>query len=108
MFQMRISAWRKGVLLRTTQALMQRISNAQVKAAKANGWLVIESKAGRVFTIPGEAVKCNPAFVEFVDDDDWHIVLPYDQIASMEVGSVAIGAKPYRSGRRSGSRPSAE
>jgi hypothetical protein len=93
--------------LRTTRALMQEINKAQVKAAKANGWLVIESKAGRIFTIPGEAIKCNTAFVEFIDDDDWHIVLPYDQIASMEVGSVVMGAKPYRTGRRR-SQPSAE
>jgi hypothetical protein len=83
---------------RRREITKKSIEGAQAKAKKAKGWLSIESKAGRLFLASPSAVRCKPTEVEFVDQDDWHIKLAYDQIAGVEIKDPIVN--PSRSRHR--------
>ena len=83
---------------RRREITQKSIEGAQAKAKKAKGWLSIECKAGRLFLVSPSAVRCKPTGVEFVDQDDWHIKLAYDQIAGVEIKDPIVN--PPRSRHR--------
>jgi len=84
---------------RKAEKIRQSIQSAHAKLAiiKASAWLRIESKSGRVYLVARD-LKCREAAVDFVDDDDWRIALPYDQIACVEIQRKTVnGLKRHRS-----------
>jgi len=62
------------------------LARVQAEAMAANGWLVIMTTEGSVFNLVGRIVMCHPDAAEFTDDDGEHVVLPYTQIATVEIG----------------------
>ena len=69
-----------------TETLAQRIERSYAEATAANGWLVIHKNDGHIFLISDDTVRCHPDSVEFTDDNEGRIVLPYEQISLVEVG----------------------
>jgi hypothetical protein len=68
------------------ETLVQKIERSHAEATAANGWLVIHKDDGHIFLISEDTVRCRPDSVEFTDDNEGRIVLPYEQISSVEVG----------------------
>jgi len=62
------------------------LARVQAEATAANGWLMIMSTEGRVFILAGDIVTCHADAAEFTDDNGEHVVLPYAQIATVEIG----------------------
>jgi hypothetical protein len=69
-----------------TETLAQTIERSHAEATAANGWLVIHKNDGHIFLISDDTVQCHPDSVEFTDDNEGRIVLPYEQIFLVEVG----------------------
>jgi hypothetical protein len=69
-----------------TETLAQTIERSHAEATAANGWLVIYKNDGHIFLISDDIVRCHPDSVEFTDDNEVRIVLPYEQISLVEVG----------------------
>jgi hypothetical protein len=44
------------------------------------------STEDRVFILAGDIVTCHADVAEFTDDNGEHVVLPYAQIATVEIG----------------------
>jgi hypothetical protein len=61
------------------------LARVQAEATAADGWLVIMTTEGRVFTLAGNIVTCHADAAEFTDDNGEHVVLPYAQIATVEI-----------------------
>ena len=61
------------------------LARVQAEATAGNGWLVIMTTEGSVFTLVGRIVTCHPDAAEFTDDDGERVVLPYTQIATVEI-----------------------
>jgi hypothetical protein len=61
------------------------LARVQAEATAANGWLVIMSTEGRVFILASDIVTCHADAAEFTDDDGEHVILPYTQIATVEI-----------------------
>jgi hypothetical protein len=70
--------------MRTTEGLRETIERA--KATDTDGWMVIRMRNGQTTLAGGGTVKCCSDAVEFLDDDEERVVLPYDQIAAVKVG----------------------
>jgi hypothetical protein len=71
---------------KSTETIAQAIARSYAEATAANGWLVIHKDDGHIFLISDDTVRCHPDSVEFTDDNEGRIVLPYGRIASVEVG----------------------
>ncbi len=71
---------------KTEETLAQRIERFHAEATKENCWLIIHKGDGHIFLISGDDVHCRDEVVEFVDDNEGPIVLPYGQIARVEIG----------------------
>ena len=69
---------------RISQPAREQLSRVQAEATAANGWLVIECID--TFLLAGDVVKCHADAAEFTDDDGTYVVLPYPQIATVEIG----------------------
>ncbi len=63
-----------------TETLAQTIERSHAEATATNGWLVIHKNDGHIFLISDDTVRCHPDSVEFTDDNEGRIVLPYEQI----------------------------
>jgi hypothetical protein len=61
------------------------LARVQAEATAANGWLMIMSTEGREFILAGDNVTCHADVAEFTDDNGEHVVLPYAQIATVEI-----------------------
>ena len=69
-----------------SETLAQTIARCHAEATAANGWLVIHRGDGHIYLISGDTVRCHRDSVEFTDDNEGCIVLPYEQISLVEVG----------------------
>ena len=71
-------------MMRMTEGLREIIERA--KATNTDGWMVIRMRNGQTILTGGGTVKCYSDAVEFLDDDEERVVLPYDQIAAVKAG----------------------
>jgi hypothetical protein len=58
-----------------------------VRQKKRSRFLLRHLKEGRVFILAGDIVTCHADAAEFTDNDGEHVVLPYTQIATVEIGN---------------------
>jgi hypothetical protein len=77
------------MISRSLETLAETIGRVQAKAKASGGWLVLTSAGGRPFSIASDTVKFHADAVEFIDDDGDHIILPYQQIALVEIAPVS-------------------
>jgi len=74
------------MIQKANETIAQTIARSYAEATAAHGWLVIHKDDGHIFLISDDTVRCHLDSVEFTDDNEGRIVLPYGEIALVEVG----------------------